>query len=92
MLPFLSKKNNGTASLTIKTRTPDEHSDKEPNENEGLEECMSELSEALTSGDKKAAARAFKAAFQICESEPHEEGEHTNDYDSQNELAAKDNE
>jgi hypothetical protein len=39
----------------------------------GLIVAMHELKEALAEGDIMAAARAFHAAFQCCECQPHEE-------------------
>lgn len=89
-LPWQKSKPQGSAAVIMKTRVPDTSVDSEKDNNdEGLEECMSELSDALASGDKKAAAKAFRNASRIVDSEPHEEGEHTNNYDDLNELAAQ---
>lgn len=72
MLPFLKAK-EASVSMPAEAvkRKPDEGADMDY-----LEGCMAELSAALKSGDAKAASAAFRAAFQVCESEPHEEGEH----------------
>jgi len=45
----------------------------------GLLVAMHEMMEALEKGDARAAARAFHAAFQMCEAAPHEEVEHDED-------------
>lgn len=89
MLPFLKNKNQSTASIIMQTRKPDIAPEEKGSENEGLESCMADLSSALESKDHAAAAKAFKAALECCEDSPEDE---QNDYDSQNESAAKDNE
>jgi len=85
MNPFLlSKKNISGAIMTTKVREPDEKPEgEESNENEGLQAAMRELTTAIQTGDDKAAAQAFQAAFQICENQPHEEIEHDNDEQEQ---------
>ena len=52
-------------------REPDE----EP-EYDSLESAAEELSTAIHSKDIKGIAMALRAAFEIMDSEPHEEGEH----------------
>lgn len=42
---------------------------------EGLRACMRDLMECLKSGDESGAAEAFMSAFQMCESQPHDEGD-----------------
>jgi len=54
-------------------RKPDEPKDEEF---DSLSSAMHELHSALNSKDYKSAAEIFKAAFQLCEDEPHHEGEH----------------
>lgn len=73
MLPFLKQNKEATVSVQPEKveRKPDE-----PEDLDYLEGCVQELIAAVKSGDAKAAARAFKDAFQVCESEPHDEGEH----------------
>lgn len=74
MIPFLKDKNkNSSSGVSIEIRKPDMP---ESEENHGLMECMKQLSNALHSNDSKAAAQAFKDAFEICESYPHDEYEH----------------
>lgn len=89
MLPFLKPKLQ--TGLIVSKRKPDEASEEpkhtDDSEMEALEVCMQDLIRALGSKDDKAAAKAYKAAFECCESYPHEEADHS--FDSMNELAAK---
>ena len=82
-LPFLRKKHSGAAGLSIEYRKPDPegegHNDREDNDDEGLHACAQDIIECVSSGDKVGLAKALKAAFEICDAEPHEEGEHTNE-------------
>lgn len=41
-----------------------------------LSACAEDLIDAIHSKDPQAVAHALEAAFQICDSQPHEEGEH----------------
>ena len=80
MLPFMQKK--PVAGLIVAQRKPDgthEESHSEGNEDQGLEACAVDLIRAIHSKDSKAAAAAMRAAFEICDSEPHEEGPHLNE-------------
>lgn len=43
---------------------------------EALEACASDLIHAIASQDAASVAEALRAAFEIMESAPHEEGEH----------------
>ena len=71
MIPFLKDKQASVASASAPIqRKPDE--DAEP-DYDGMEACMSELAAALKADDSKAAAVAFRAAFDLLESQPHEE-------------------
>lgn len=65
MLPFLKNQHESGVSGPVQTvkREPDQ----EP-QLDLLEEAIEELFQAKS---KEARAAAFKAAFQICESEPH---------------------
>lgn len=76
MLPFLRpRKQAGVqAPPTQVTRKPDGdlESDKD-SENQGLMSAAQDLIQAIHSKDAKAVSAALKAAFEICESEPHYE-------------------
>jgi hypothetical protein len=71
MLPFLKKK---IGSTLIMQQKPD-GSIEDSHDEEGLSEAIQDLFMAYEKKDVEAGARAFRAAFQILESEPHEENE-----------------
>ncbi len=81
MIPFLKDKNKSFSGVTIDVRKPDQKDDSE--ENQGLMECMRQLMTAVQSGDAKAAAEAFKDAFQVCESYPHSEYSDNDEMDTE---------
>jgi len=70
MLPW--KKKGQISSLIIAQRKPD-GSIKESNDHEALASAMEDFCHAEESKNYVAMAKAFKSAFQILESEPHEE-------------------
>lgn len=74
MLPYLKDKEFGTVALSDKIeRKPDEE---QGEDFDSLEGAMSELHSALNSKDYKGAATIFRSAFELLDSEPHEEGPH----------------
>lgn len=92
MLPFLKPK-QGSVGVIIEKQRPTDQPDEEREElNPGLIACAHDMIAALHSKDSKALALAIKAAFEICDSEPHIEGEHVNSYDELNARAARGNE
>lgn len=82
-LPFLKKKQAGIANQMVEYRKPDAegegHHDKEPNEDEGLRACSRDIISCIQSSDEAGLAKAIRAAFEICDAAPHEEGPHTNE-------------
>lgn len=70
MIPFLKHKNDASASAPIESieRKPDEGA-----EYDVLEAAAEDLCIAIEAKDYKAAAAALRAAFELLESEPHEE-------------------
>lgn len=79
MLPFLKSKPAQVAGIVVKIRKPDsdDQDAKEPHkEDNGLEACAHDLINAVHARDVKGVQEALKAAFEICESYPHEEGPH----------------
>lgn len=91
LLPFLAKNRNNNAGVIVKTREADSKPDH--SESSDLEACAEDLCHAIDRKDYKAIAEAFKAMFELCELEPHEEGPHEpHSYDSQNQIAAEGNE
>lgn len=77
MLPFLKRTQDAAAAGPVQKieRKPDDDG-AEP-EFDMLETAAEELCHALEAKDYKGAASALRAAFQMLEAEPHEEGEHT---------------
>jgi hypothetical protein len=75
MLPFLKKNQEVGVSgpVEVKKREPDEDSDYDY---DMLESAAEDLISAVHSKDTKAVCSALRAAFQICDLEPHEEGPH----------------
>jgi len=60
---------------------PADHIKREPDEDKDhdfdyLEACAEDLIHAVHAKDVHGVVDALRAAFQICDSEPHEEGEH----------------
>jgi hypothetical protein len=76
-LPFLVRKPN-QGGISTEVRKPDQ-SPEDNEEDQGLMACAEDLINAVHSRDKKATAEALKAAFELMDSEPHNEGEHTNE-------------
>lgn len=74
MLPFLKNNKEAPASSDAAPvmRKPDDGEDFDM-----LESVVEELISAIHSKDIKSACSALRTAFQLCDSEPHEEGEHT---------------
>lgn len=81
MLPFLKRNQEASASAPIESikRKPDEGSE----EFDPLESAAEDLISAIHRKDIKAATEAIRAAFELCDSEPHEEGPHTNDKENE---------
>lgn len=78
-LPFLKnmKERAPQAGVIIKTRTPDEQPEASDDDSSApIEACAEELIRAVHAKDAKAAAMAIKDAFEILDSEPHEEASH----------------
>lgn len=73
MLPFLKHKQEGSMSEEDEPvkRTPDEES-----EYDMLESAAEDLISAVHSKDVKAVCSALRAAFEMLDSQPHEEGPH----------------
>ena len=82
MLPFLRPKLQ--TGLLISTRkadgsaAPTENESSAP-ETDDIEACAQELIRAVHAKDAPGVAQAIRSAFEILESQPHAEGEHTNE-------------
>jgi hypothetical protein len=70
MIPFLKNQKEAGVSQPIETITRESD---EGESTDNLEFAMEDLSNALKSGDHKAAAEAFRAAFDLLEKQPHSE-------------------
>jgi hypothetical protein len=75
MLPFL-KNQEGSVSMPVEVKKRDSD---DGAEYDGLHAAAEDLLAAIESKDAKALALAIRAAFEICDSEPHDEGSHTNE-------------
>ncbi len=74
MLPFKKYRDgDGAASTPIESmkRTPDEEQEYDP-----MESAAEELCHAVAAKDYKAIAAALRAAFELLEESPHQEGPH----------------
>jgi hypothetical protein len=73
MLPFLKHKQEGSVGEEDQPtrRKPDDESDYDM-----LESAAEDLIHAVHSKDVKAVCSALRAAFEMLDMEPHEEGEH----------------
>jgi hypothetical protein len=74
MLPFLKKKQEGSMSAPVESI---EREHDEGAEFDVLESAAEDLISAVHAKDVKGVAMAMRAAFELMESEPHKEGEHT---------------
>jgi len=88
-LPFLKKKQGSAQGIAIEYRKPDAdgegHHDKEDNDDEGLRACSRDIIECIASRDEVGLSKALKAAFEICDSQPHVEGEHVDESEEEDE-------
>ena len=72
MLPFLKRDSEASASMPAESikRESDEP------EYDSLHSAAEDLITAVHSKNVSAVAEALRAAFELCDSEPHREGEH----------------
>ncbi len=75
MLPFLKTRKQDAGISTV-YRASDESKPEEKDDASGLHAAAGDLHKAIQSNDIKGIAAALKAAFEICDSQPHEEGPH----------------
>ena len=73
MIPYLKQAKEASVSAVpeVMKREPD----MEP-EYDSLESAAEELIQAVHAKDTKGAAMALRSAFELMDSEPHQEGEH----------------
>lgn len=75
MLPFLKRTQDASVAAPIEhsMRKADSH------DPDGLHVAATDLIQAIKSNDIKGVAEALRAAFTLVDSEPHQEGEHTDE-------------
>lgn len=85
MLPFLKPKYQ--TGLIVETRKSDGDKERtnQSDADDGLKMAAEDLIRAVHSKDGASVASALRAAFEILDAEPHEEGPHTNDDESDSE-------
>ena len=76
MLPFLKNKHEGSISETPDHIKREHDEDSQEAEYDMLESAAEDLISAVHSKDVKAVCSALRAAFEMMESQPHEEGPH----------------
>lgn len=78
MLPFLKNyKEKSAGGVTVQMRKPDHPEQEEKREeNQEVEAAAQDLLNAIAANDVRKVAAALQAAFEICDSLPHEEGPH----------------
>lgn len=84
MLPFLKQKAQ-QSGVIIHERKPDTHNQTTENPNEDLEAVAEDILRYINMKDIKGLATALKSAFEICDAQPHTEGEHLTDSDESEE-------
>lgn len=95
MLPFLKPRPQTGVVITQRMSDHGVKPDTSDQDYDSIEACATDLIRAVHAKDAQAVCKALRAAFEIMDSEPHEEGEHTNEspsphtYEAQNIKAAK---
>lgn len=77
-LPLFKSKDRPLGTMIIEDRKPDSPQEDSAGD-EGLQACAQDLMSAIESKNAKGIASALRAAFDILDSMPHEEGPHTNE-------------
>ncbi len=94
MFPFMRDKNRSAAGVIMKARNPDEKptpSEVEDDPKAAIKACAKDLISAIHSQSVDRVAEALQSAFEILDSQPHEEGPHIepHSYDAQNRKAGQ---
>ncbi len=77
-LPWMANKQKQVGGITIEQRKPDGSTETQgtegnENENSGLQSCAEDLIRAVHAKDPSGVAAAMRSAFEILESQPHDE-------------------
>lgn len=78
-LPFLKFRKEAGIRTSMRASDFNKSEDSESDKDQALIAVSGELLIALNNKNTQAVADALRAAFEILESEPHAEGEHTNE-------------
>lgn len=70
MLPFLKHSQEASASALVESEK------REPDSGEEMDSLEVAMKELFSAKSDKERAQAFRAAFELLETEPHEEAEH----------------
>lgn len=73
MLPFLKNARRQVAGMTMEVRKPDEPEKAQDDPEAGLRAAAMDLIKAVNAQDEHGVMSALRAAFQIMESQPHDE-------------------
>jgi hypothetical protein len=76
-LPFLVQEQRPTGIATV--YRPSDAKDEDSKDDAGLKAAATDLIEAIHSNDIGKTAAAIRAAFEILDASPHNEGEHLNE-------------
>lgn len=84
LLPFLKDKRRDQVGVIVKQRAPDspDQSEEDGQDDSALHAAAQDILRAISDNDSKHLALAIRAAFEICDSYPHEEGPHLNEDES----------
>lgn len=83
-LPWMKDQKKSVAGLIMAKRKPDGgfedvEQPEESKENYGLTACAEDILKAIEAKDAPALAKAFQDAFDVLETRPHDEPEHSED-------------
>jgi hypothetical protein len=93
MLPFLKNKQKQQTGVIVQVRAKDD-ADKPESEDDpkaAMKSAAQDLHDAIKSGDIDGIASALQSAFELADSEPHEEGPHVekHSFEDQNQAASE---
>lgn len=77
-LPWM-KRRSQQSGISIEYRKPDSSKQDSDDNDSGLDMGAEDLIRAIEQKDKSKVKAAIRAMFEILDSEPHEEGPHTNE-------------
>ncbi len=79
MLPFMKPKHTGGLIVTQRKADGGDIEKHDDSDTDGLGACAADLIRAVHAKDEAGVAAAMRAAFEILDSAPHDEGPHTNE-------------